>query len=191
MSNLKLDLDSFKSSGVYTLEYDNTVQEALAADSFRIAVGFTEHGPFNRPVFLAGRTDRKKIFGNINTKLEKRGSFFDRSLDIMLGYEPTIALNLLNVDDNDVVGMATFGLSTNDSSIKKVDTKIAFSEFFDRSKFWIPSTENLNYLGVRESLENDDKNKYKELSYSGPILNVVNLETQDVTIFIVKEQNTD
>lgn len=188
MSNLKLDLDSFKSSGVYTLEYDNTVQETMAAESFRLAVGFTEHGPFNRPVFLNGQSDRKKIFGNINTKLEKRGSFFDRSLDIMLGYEPTIALNLLNVDDNDVVGMATFGLANGDK--QHLSNKlISFSEFFDRSKFWIPSTENLNYLAVRETLSEENKDKYKENAYCGPIFNIVNLETQDITVFVIKEQN--
>lgn len=188
MSNLKLDLDSFKSSGVYTLEYDNTVQETMAAESFRLAVGFTEHGPFNRPVFLNGQSDRKKIFGNINTKLEKRGSFFDRSLDIMLGYEPTIALNLLNVDDGDKVGMATFGLANGDK--QHLSNKlISFSEFFDRSKFWIPSTENLNYLAVRETLTEENKDKYKENAYSGPIFNIVNLETQDITVFVIKEQN--
>lgn len=188
MSNLKLDLDSFKSSGVYTLEYDNTVQETIGADSFRLAVGFTEHGPFNRPVFLSGQSDRKKIFGNINTKLEKRGSFFDRSLDIMLGFEPTIALNLINVDDKDMVGMATFGLSSSDDNHLS-NKLISFSEFFDRSKFWIPSTENLNYLAVRETLSDENKSKYKENSYAGPIFNIVNLETQDITVFIVKEQN--
>ena len=187
MSNLKLDLDSFKSSGVYTLEYDNTVQETIGAESFRLAVGFTEHGPFNRPVFLANQTDRKKIFGNINTKLEKRGSFFDRSLDIMLEYEPTIALNLMPVYDADKVGMATFGLSVDDSS--HIDTSISYKEFFDRSKFWIPSTDNLKYIAVRESLDNNSKDKYKENANRGPILSVVNLETQNATIFILKEDN--
>ena len=187
MSNLKLDLDSFKSSGVYTLEYDNTVQETIGAESFRLAVGFTEHGPFNRPVFLANQTDRKKIFGNINTKLEKRGSFFDRSLDIMLEYEPTIALNLMPVYDTDKVGMATFCLSVDDSS--HIDTSISYKEFFDRSKFWIPSTDNLKYIAVRESLDNNSKGKYKENANRGPILSVVNLETQNATIFILKEDN--
>ena len=189
MSNLKLDLDSFKSSGVYTLEYDNTVQETMAAESFRLAVGFTEHGPFNRPVFLNGQSDRKKIFGNINAKLEKRGSFFDKSLDIMLGYEPTIALNLLNVSDSDKVGMATFKLA-NEADNRHLDNHlIAFSEFFDRSKFWIPSTDNLNYLAVRETLSEDIRDMYKENAYCGPIFNIVNLETQDMTVFVIKEQN--
>lgn len=188
MSNLKLDLDSFKSSGVYTLEYDNTVQETMAAESFRLAVGFTEHGPFNRPVFLNGQSDRKKIFGNINAKLEKRGSFFDKSLDIMLGYEPTIALNLLNVSDSDKVGMATFGLANGDEKHLSNEL-ISFSEFFDRSKFWIPSTDNLNYLAVRETLSEDIRDMYKENAYCGPIFNIVNLETQDMTVFVIKEQN--
>ena len=144
MSSIKLDFDSFKSSGVYTLEYDNTVQEINEADSFRIAVGFTEHGPFNRPVFLNGPSDRRKVFGNnINTKLEKRGSFFDRSLDVLLSAEPTIALNLLKVDEKDKVGFATFGLSSND-----VKTHSTIEEKYDDEVFCV-EVEKYNTLLVK------------------------------------------
>lgn len=184
MSSLKLDFDSFKSAGVYTLEYDNTVQELSEADSFRLAVGFTEHGPFNRPVFLNERKDREKVFGTgINTKLEKRGSFFDRSLDILLGVEPTIALNLLKVDDNDKVGMKSFALSTKDIG-ESLNKNLEYSEFFDKSKFWIPSSENLRNKAASEVSLN-----YQTEAYKGPIFNVVNLGTQDVTVFVLKETN--
>lgn len=186
MSSLKLDFDSFKSSGVYTLEYDNTIQEINEADSFRLAVGFTEHGPFNRPVFLNGQSDRRKIFGNtINTKLERRGSFFDRSLEVLLSVEPTISLNLLNVDENDKVGYATFALSTNDSSVDNHEVKSEkYSEFFDKSKFWIPSTENLrNVAAVNVGVD------YQKEVNKAPIFSVVNLGTQDVTVFVLKDKN--
>lgn len=193
MSGVKLDFDSFKSSGVYTLEYDNTMQEINETDSFRMAVGFTEHGPFNRPVFLNKASDRRKVFGsNINTKLEKRGSFFDRSLDVLLSVEPTIALNLLNVDDNDKVGFATFGLSTKDGSLNnenmnEIEHKVndeSFSEFFDKSKFWIPSADNLRNVAANSVGVN-----YETDIHKGPIFSVANLGTQDVTIFVLKEPN--
>lgn len=183
MSGIKLDFDSFKSSGVYTLEYDNTVQEINEADSFRLAVGFTEHGPFNRPVFLNKEPDRKKVFGsNINTKLEKRGSFFDRSLDVLLSVEPTIALNLLKVDDNDKVGFATFGLSTTDTN--HIHTEERFSEFFDKSKFWIPSAESLRNVASNKAGVN-----YETEIHKAPIFSVANLGTQDVTVFVLKDTN--
>lgn len=185
MSSIKLDFDSFKSSGVYTLEYDNTVQEINEADSFRIAVGFTEHGPFNRPVFLNGQSDRRKVFGNnINTKLEKRGSFFDRSLDVLLSTEPTIALNLLKVDEKDKVGFATFGLSSNDvKSHSTIEEK--YEEFFDKSKFWIPSADNLrNVAAVRNGVS-----EYQKDAHKAPIFSVANLGTQDVTVFVLKDSN--
>lgn len=183
MSGIKLDFDSFKSSGVYTLEYDNTVQEINEADSFRLAVGFTEHGPFNRPVFLNKASDRRKVFGsNINTKLEKRGSFFDRSLDVLLSVEPTIALNLLNVDDSDKVGFATFGLSTTDTN--HIHTEERFSEFFDKSKFWIPSAESLRNVASNKVGVN-----YETEIHKAPIFSVANLGTQDVTVFVLKDSN--
>lgn len=193
MSGIKLDFDSFKSAGVYTLEYDNTVQELNEVDSFRLAVGFTEHGPFNRPVFLNKASDRRKVFGsNINTKLEKRGSFFDRSLDVLLSVEPTIALNLLNVDDSDKVGFATFGLSTNDVLLNnegknEIEHKVnneSFSEFFDKSKFWIPSVDNLRNVAANNVGVN-----YETELFKAPIFSVVNLGTQDVTVFVLKDTN--
>lgn len=182
MSSLKLDFDSFKSSGVYTLEYDNTVQEINNADSFRLAVGFTEHGPFNRPVFLNGQSDRRKVFGNtINTKLEKKGSFFDRSLEVLLSYEPTIALNLLKVNDEDTVGMCSFKFSVKDASVdRKYDC--SFSEFFDKSRFWIPSTDNLNRMGAYKTGNLD-------AIYKAPIFNIVNTGTEDITVFVLKDNS--
>lgn len=190
MSSLKLDFDAFKSAGVYTLEYDNTVQEINEADSFRLAVGFTEHGPFNRPVYLNGQSDRRKLFGSkINTKLEKRGSFFDRSLDVLLGVEPTIALNLLNVDEKDVVGMKTFGLAPNyevDGSLKEnhIKNNVAYSEFFDKSKFWIPSSDNLRNVAIAKSGVDFQKEAHR-----GPLFSVVNLGTEDITVFVLKDTN--
>jgi hypothetical protein len=190
MSSLKLDFDAFKSAGVYTLEYDNTAQEINEADSFRLAVGFTEHGPFNRPVYLNGQSDRRKLFGSkINTKLEKRGSFFDRSLDVLLGVEPTIALNLLNVDEKDVVGMKTFGLAPNyevDGSLKEnhIKNNVAYSEFFDKSKFWIPSSDNLRNVAIAKTGVDFQKEAHR-----GPLFSVVNLGTEDITVFVLKDTN--
>ena len=53
MGKISLDLNSFKAAGIYTLEVDNTVRAINeTADSLRMLVGFSNKGPFNRPVLL-------------------------------------------------------------------------------------------------------------------------------------------
>lgn len=186
---MNLNLDSFKSSGVYTLEIDNTAMDIQTTDSLRLAVGFTPHAPFNRPVYLAGKPDREKMFGaGYNTKLERRGSFFERSLDILLSSQPVIALNLLNTTPEDKVGVASFALSGNDNKeMHVVDTSVLYDELFDRSRFWIASKDNLTQINY--CLATGDKNTIIENLHKGPVFNIANIGTSDFTAFVVKDTN--
>ena len=53
MGKINIDLNSFKAAGVYTLEVDNTARVAdESVESLRMLVGFSNKGPFNRPVLL-------------------------------------------------------------------------------------------------------------------------------------------
>lgn len=53
MGKISLDLNSFKAAGIYTLEVDNTARMAEGdVDSLRMLVGFSNKGPFNRPILL-------------------------------------------------------------------------------------------------------------------------------------------
>lgn len=98
---ISLDLTQFKSAGVYTLEYDNTIANApVNAAALRLLVGFNKKGPFNRPVFLSSEEDIKNIFGDIDTKLERKGCFFNRFAQTMVPTSPIFALNLLSTDDS-------------------------------------------------------------------------------------------
>jgi len=63
-----------------------------------MVVGFNNKGPFNRPVLLSGDGDRTSIFGEIDSKMEYKGCYFNRALRTALNNGPVIALNLLKVD---------------------------------------------------------------------------------------------
>ena len=98
MGKMSLDLNSFKAAGIYTLEVDNTARLADAdVESLRMLVGFSNKGPFNRPVLLQEDNDRLRVFGDVDTKLEHKGCFFNRMLRTLLTGGPVIALNLLDV----------------------------------------------------------------------------------------------
>jgi len=100
MGKLSIDLNSLKAAGIYTLEFDNT-QRAVNENinSLRLVVGFSNKGPFNRPVLLSTDTDRTTIFGDIDSKMEYKGCYFNRFLRTSLTGGPVVALNLLKVDE--------------------------------------------------------------------------------------------
>ena len=100
MAKISLDLSSIKSACIYTVEIDESMRVDLnTITALRLLVGFAGKGAFNRPVFLQNETQRLKIYGDIDTKLEKKGCWFNRFARILLDNGPILALNLLKVDD--------------------------------------------------------------------------------------------
>jgi hypothetical protein len=99
MARINLDLSKFKSSGIYTLEFDQSESITLSSQTVRLVVGFSRKGPFNAPVYLDDIKKAKKIFGDIDPLMEKRGSFFHRSLFACLRTGPVFALNLMPLNN--------------------------------------------------------------------------------------------
>ena len=73
MSEVTLNLSDYKSSGVYFVEIDNSIAKGTNANAaLRLAVGFNENGPFNRPVYLSSAAECNELLGDIDRKLERR-----------------------------------------------------------------------------------------------------------------------
>jgi len=156
MAKLALDLSQFKSAGVYTIEVDQSERIVVTTQSLRLLPGFSKVGPFNAPVFIRSTRDRQRFYGEVDRKLERKGSFFHRSIDTALLQSPVFAINLLNVNESP-------DTSTNkdqsDSISLSVDTSVGnpgiFSElyinYFNRERFWKADSEYL--LGVASNNE--------------------------------------
>jgi hypothetical protein len=99
MATSTFDFLSIKAAGVYTQEIDNSTRTTVSTSALRLVPGFSVKGPFNRPVWLENNKDRVSIFGDVDTKMEHKGCFFNRMLRTSLSTGPVIALNLLNTDD--------------------------------------------------------------------------------------------
>lgn len=116
MGKISIDLSTIKSAGIYTIEIDSSQREVTNPTSLRLLPGFNNKGPFNRPVFMQYESERQKIFGDIDSKLEQKGCFFNRMAQTMLKNGPILALNLLKVDDSidgpDQVNYATMSLDS-------------------------------------------------------------------------------
>lgn len=114
MGKISIDLSTIKAAGVYTAEIDNSTRTSITTNSLRMIPGFSNKGPFNRPVYLSSDIERVSIFGEIDAKLEHKGCFFNRMMRTMLADGPIIALNLLKTDDSingpDQVNFATMSL---------------------------------------------------------------------------------
>lgn len=131
---MTLNFEKFKSAGVFTLEYDNTLESVSSTtNSLRLLVGFANKGIFNRPVYLDSDLERQQIFGEINTKLEHKGCFFNRFAQTMLSNSPILALNLLSVDDSesgpDQVNFAALSLDAGTPNPKVSSAGSAYGEY--------------------------------------------------------------
>lgn len=129
MGKISMDISSIKAAGVYTLEIDNSQRTSENTDSLRLLVGFSNKGVFNRPVLLEKDADNLGVFGDIDTKLEHKGCYFNRMLKTLLTNGPVIALNLLKVNHEfngpDQINYAALSLdaATANPKIKQVATK--------------------------------------------------------------------
>ena len=178
MAKIKLDLTQFKASGVYTLEFDASESIILNTQTVRLIVGFSRKGPFNSPVYLPDVKTARRIFGEIDTFLESRGSFFHRSLFTCLEIGPIFGLNLLPLNNQpisqggDAVEYKSFSLDTAESN--GVVTKGLYSNFYNTQRFWYPDESNMIAIANANGFN------------TGKLLHIVNLSQGPISIIIKK-----
>ena len=145
MAKITLDLNTFKASGVYTLEFDASERIVVTTQTIRLVVGFSRTGPINAPVFLRDVNTSRRIFGAIDTYLEKRGSFFHRALETCLTSGPVFALNLMPLrsipinEGGDGTNYISFALAADEEN--SLVTRALVTSFYNKERFWFPDTE--------------------------------------------------
>lgn len=143
---IRLDLNKFKASGVYTLEFDQSENIIVSPQTIRLVIGFSKLGPINTPVFCPDIKTARTVFGDIDTQLERKGSFFHRSIFTCLQTGPVFAVNLLNLNDDvsspdvsDKVNYEAFSIDT--AEFNGVLTPRLLSSFYNKERFWFPDPE--------------------------------------------------
>ena len=172
----KLNLNRFKSSGVYTVEIDESQNIALPLGTGRLIIGSSKRGPINTVVALSDLNSALAVYGERDTKLESKGSYFHRTLEVALRKGPVYALNVLPTDDTlDKVTFATF--NTESASFNSDFTASAFeqplSSFFNTQKLWYADEDQFNRT-KNNALSSEDDNK---------IFSIVNLGKRPVTVW--------
>ena len=196
---VKLDLSVFKASGVYTLEFDASENIIINPQTIRLVVGYSNIGPFNTPVYCPDITTFQTIFGGIDKTLEKKGSFFHRSVLTCLQSGPVFALNLRILNNTvdevtqdpdyaagaDVSRYRAFSVDTEEQNganatggysdpLTKQDKLV--SSYYNKEKFWFPSTE---YFLATEDTSGSRPDSSK-------LFSIVNLGQNPVSVIVRK-----
>jgi hypothetical protein len=183
MAKITLDLNRFKASGIYTIEFDASESIVISTQTIRLVVGFSRIGTFNAPTFLRDIRSARRIFGNIDTTLEARGSFFHRAIETCLTTGPIFALNLLPLNNipvnegGDAVDYRSFALAADEQNGNI--TRALYASFYNKERFWFPDTEYL-----QATVDSKPSNR-------GRLFNVVNLGQQVASIIIRKSVNAN
>jgi hypothetical protein len=186
MAKIRLDLSQFKASGVYTIEFDQSESIVLNTQTTRLVVGFSKKGPINAPVFCQDIKTAKRIFGEIDTTLEARGSFFHRSLFTCLETGPCFALALMPLNDDETTSnpdmdiFKSFSLSTTEANGATVSK--LYSSYFNKERFYFPDTSY--FLANVENSANEGK-LFSFVNLGQTPFSVIVRKTGDLTGFNV------
>lgn len=151
MAEKVLNLNNFKSSGVYTVEIDQSQGLALPLTTGRLIIGSSRKGPFNTVVLINDLRTLKAVYGEKDTQLEKQGSYFHRTIEVALREGPVFAMNVLPLDtDTDVAAnqdkafFTTFNTEASSNNEDSAPYQYPLVEFFNRRKLWFADDDSLN-----------------------------------------------
>ena len=171
-------LQQFKSSGVYRLEFDKSQTVNIPAETIRLVVGYSKKGPYNTPVFIEDTEQFTQVFGGVDKSLEKKGMFFHRSALETLSRGPILALNLTSADALDTVSMVSPVTDGGEQGLSYNELTVAYSDVFDTDKFWTPSDSKL-----LTAASNTASNSSKAITFS-------NIKQDPITIIVKQAANT-
>jgi len=174
---MAIQIGKYKRPGIFIEEIDKSIITSPPVTGPRpnLIIGFSKKGPVNSAVLLSNLSELETIFGSLDRQLERKGSYFHRTISKMLEAGPVYAVNLLVTDDTlDTVEYQSLSTTTqykNDS--ERVDS---FRKFFDTTGFWKRDTEAFIDL-ISGNTDNSQR-----------LLNLVNLGDRYISVFVVKSQ---
>ena len=180
---IDVELAGLKAAGTYRFERDlSSVSSSTSTSAYsnlRLIVGFSKKGPFNSVQLIQNSSQFIKLYGNIDRSLEKRGSYFHRSVLAALIAGPVLCLNLLSLNpERDQVMHRS--ISTNVSTTNKTICTLPYQTVFNTDKFWYLSSES--YLDSVHLYDNEVGNS------GNNILNFINVGNKPISV-IVKKAN--
>lgn len=160
-------------SGVYVEEIDSSIINVTPFyNQTNIVLGCSRKGVLNMPLLINSPDQFVSLFGDIDLNLERKGSYFHRTVLEMLQHSPVICMNLRLSADEDKYRWASFSTSPQAANSSPKTNNI--QDFYDTSSgFWARSTESVINLA---------KDKYTQ----NLPLHFVNMSDKPVSLLIYK-----
>ena len=195
MAENRINLNNYKASGVYTIEVDQSQNVALPLTTGRLVVGSSRVGPFNTVVLINDLKTLKAVYGDIDPKLEKAGSYFHRMIEVALKEGPVYALNVVPLDmqedtlaNQDQAWFTTFNTeSASNNTI--LPESYPVNEFFNRRGLWVASEDEFNKvknLALGDDYISNPGSFGQATIESNKILSFDNLGNSNATVWVRK-----
>jgi hypothetical protein len=173
-----VEIGKYTRPGIYVEEFDRSIIETPTVTGLQtLVIGSSKKGPLNTPVVLNSQTDLENIFGEIDRSLESKGSYFHRTISKVLQNSPVVAMNIIDLDD-DLDLLKYKSLSTSSGYTNDIERSESYRRFFDTSTFWKKDRDAFLSVTSEDPLDNQR------------ILHFTNFADREITVFIVKSQNT-
>lgn len=175
---MAIQIGKYKRPGIFIEEFDQSVISSPTVDGItNTVIGVSRKGPVNTPVRLTNLADLERVFGPLDRQLERKGSFFHRTISKMLEASPVFAINLLLTDDTlDTIEYQSLSCATTVQN--DIEREGPYRRFFDTTGFWKRDTDSFINLTSNN------------VGYENRLLNFTNLSDKYVTIFIFKSERT-
>jgi hypothetical protein len=175
---MAIQIGKYKRPGIFIEEIDKSIITSPIVEGFaNLVIGFSKKGPVNTAVLLNNVGDLERIFGSLDRQLERKGSFFHRTVSKMLEAAPVYAVNLLLTDDTlDTIEYQS--LSATPIYNNDIERTAPYRKFFDTTGFWKRDTET--FIDNTKSVS----------GYENRVLNLTNLSDRYITVFVIKSAIT-
>jgi len=176
---MAIQIGKYKRPGIFIEEIDKSIfSAAAAAESItNLVIGVSKKGPVNTPIRLTTVTDLETVFGQLDRNLERKGSFFHRTISKMLETTPVYAMNLLVTDDT-LDKIEYKSLSSSATYKNDIKREGPYRRFFDTTGFWSRDTESFINLTKGDQ------------GYADRALALTNLSDRHISVFVVKTSVT-
>ena len=176
-----IQVGKYKRPGIFFEEFDQSIIPNPVVPGLNIpptlVVGFSKKGPINTPVLISNLSDLEAIYGPLDRNLERKGSYFHRTVAKMLESGTVLAMNLLTTNDElDKIEYRSLSTSS-DKSNSAVDV-IPFRKVHDTSSFWKQDSKVFIDTVV------------DEVNGSDRLFHITNLSNRYVSVFIFKSKLT-
>jgi hypothetical protein len=176
-----IQIGKYKRPGIFFEEFDQSIIPNPPVPGVNIpptlVIGVSRKGPVNTPVLISNLSDLEQVYGPLDRTLERKGSYFHRTVAKMLESNTVLAMNLLATDDTlDKVEYRSLSTSTDKSN--DIIREIPFRKVHDTSSFWKKDT-----ITLIDTIKD-------EPSGADRLFSLTNLSNRYVSVFVFKSKLT-